>query len=573
MGIDLDEIPVFSIVSDVSEKGWNWLSGAKVFSIDDMEALTLFGAYDDSWARTWQSRFEECRAVSNKVIDKPFRPIDALSPMEVEQWRGEMKVEFATALKAWASDPGHWMPLRSFLFPANSQSFRATNQAWFIKQIIVPGRFAIIDGDLDSGKTDHSVKLSQIVIDTWEQHERLQKESDLSALDTELTGETEKDNVNTWRSGLINSKGPRIITNVEVNPNQPPASVHYTKYFQFFARLSDMIIQMARNALDGYFSILILDEMGMTYNRKRVTSRQNFSLEGIFRLVRKFNASVIVITQNKELDLPDHLRRPDKGAKTIIEKLTKSVARYTVYGVPQLMKQKVHSIPSTTIKYETKAVASLAIDLDPRTLVEEVELIKSNERAEGREFSMEDSWRAMIHYCEEVQKQHNRVGNSIVMRQRVMAMLQSMNDETGELYTPEDIAEELSASLSFIQECQATLHEVGDHPQSAADGVIEERVMALLGAGLPDAEVARLAGVEPTFVAQVKQKHQQPPVTPSSPAPPSSSTPPAPPSSSTPPAPPSSSTPPSPAPPPPSAPPPPVTPPSVPVLRRVVEKA
>jgi hypothetical protein len=511
---DFEDVPALSVVREVTAKGKDYLNHTKVFDIHTMKAFTLFGSYDDAWARTWANRFDEALAVSNKVYDKPFRPVDALSPIEIQQWVGEMDLEFATALRAWANDPAHWMPLYSVLFPRNSQSFRATTQAWYVKQLIVPGRFAIIDGDLDSGKSDHAVKLCQVIIEAWEEFERKGQDSDLVALFKEHESERVAETQNTRKLGLLNSKGPRFIANIEV----PKNSLH-AKYFQFCTRLSDMIIQMAQNAIDGYFSVLVLDEMGMTYNRKRTTSRHNFSLEGIFRLVRKFNASVIVITQNKELDLPEHLRRPDKGAKTIVEKIKKEEAIYTVYGVPQLYKQRVHAIPPTTITYDTQAAASLAIDVDPRTLVEEVELQKSNARATGEEWATNDTFKAMIRYCENLQK--GKEGQSLVLKQRVLAMLQSINPSTGERFEPEEIAEELGVSEEFVDEAQQVVHAVGENPTPDAD-VIEERVLALHKAKIPKAEVARLAGVQESFVDLVlaKQKTKKKPSDPKPPPPP-----------------------------------------------------
>jgi hypothetical protein len=495
---DFDEVPALSVVRDVSAKGRDVLSFTRNLDFETMEEFTLHGSFDDGFRRTWSGRFAECRAISERVIDMPFRPIDALSPLEIELWRGEMKVEFADALAHWANDPSHWMPLYGFLFPKNSQSFRSMNPAYYVKQLVIPGRFAIIDGDLDSGKSDHAMKMCQLIADLWEQHEKLGKDSDLTALMDELGTEVvDEDNPNARKLTLFESKGPRFVANIEV----PKDSLH-GKYFQFCTRLSDMIIQMARNAVDGYFSVLVLDEMGMTYNRKRVTSRHNFSLEGIFRLIRKFRASCIVITQNKELDLPDHLRRPDKGAKTTVEKLKKTEAIYTVYGVPQLFKQRVHGIPATTVTYDTQAVASLATDVDPRELVEEVELMRSQARAAGHPWDTNGMFTAMIQLCEQQQQMALKGGGGgmNMKRQQAMSMLQSLNPLTGDLFTPEEVVDELEVSEAFIDECQHVIAITGN---PASSDVLTERVTALNKAKLPPEEISRLAGVPRSFVDKV----------------------------------------------------------------------
>jgi hypothetical protein len=502
---DLEEVPAYSIVKEVAGKGEEMLDHCKVWSIEEMERFTLHGHFEDAWCDTWMVRFSEARAVAEKVANRSFHPIEALSPLEVEQWRQEMKGEFSKALNAWASDAAHWMPLHAFLFPLASSSFRAFNRIWICKQLIVPGRFAIIDGDLDSGKTDNAILLTEVIGRAWEEYERaraekLEKTSDLYAVMKEHEGEPKEESLNLRQNGLIQSEGPRFISNIEVQIGHP-----LSKYYQFATRLTDMIILMAKNAKAGYFSVLILDEMGMTYNRKRVTSRQNFSLEGIFRLVRKFNASVIVITQNKELDLPDHLRRPDKGAKTIIEKIRKDTAIYTVYGVAQLYHQKVYGIPPTSLPFETHAVASLAIDIDPRALVEEVELLKSQSRdGHGKStWDMDDTYKAIIAACEARQ-----MGKELskVKREQVLSMLQSLDPMTGSLYSPEDIMEELGVSEAFVAECQQTIHAVQASPEPDA-GVLEERVLALSKLKLPLPEVARLAGTTEDIVKAVLAKH------------------------------------------------------------------
>lgn len=502
---DVENIANTAVMS-VSAKGMDILQHAKVFDIDFMEVITIFGAFDDSWSRTWSSRFEECRIVSEKMVDRPYRAEDALSPLEIEQWRNEMKTEFATALKAWGSDWTHWMPLYGFLFPSASLSYRAINPAWTVKQMVVPGRFMIIDGDLDSGKTDASMRWCQTIAEVWEDYERNGTDSDLVALMEELDGERgdTKDTPPTKKLDLLHSKGPRFVSNVNV-----PDGTLYSNYFQFCTRLSDMIIHMAQNALDGYFSILILDEMGMNYNKKRGTSRNNFSLEGIFRLIRKFRTSAIIITQNKELDLPAHLTRPDRGAKTVVEKISRTVALITVQGVAQLHHQRVHGIPGTTIKYDTQAVASLAIDVDPRTLVEETQLIEATERAKGVKWTIDDSFAAIISYCRHKQDPTaNSASMNQALRQKALAMLQSINIATGDHYSTEDVMEELGVSEEFIQECQGVIHAVSElkTPPVSADEVVQERVVALLTTGLPIEEVARLAGVDVEFVELVKKK-------------------------------------------------------------------
>lgn len=503
-GDDVDSVPAYRIVRDVATKGMDWLRNSKVLDYDSMMAFTTFAPYEDGWRRTNLQRLIEAKIISDKMVAdsptaRPFRPIDALHPKEVEMWRAEMIDEFATALKVWSNDGAHWMPLYGFLYPRQSISFRAMNPLWFTKQLITPGRVAIIDGDLGSGKTAMGMLLPVILIRGWLDYQERGKDSDLYALAHELYAESEEDGGKSAAYDLLHSKGVRAISNVAV-PNDDP----YAKYFQYATRLSDMLIYLFENAIAGYFSVLVLDEMGMSYNRKRNMSRQNFGLEGTFRIIRKPSAVLIVITQNKELDLPDHMRRSDKGARTIIEKIKKTEAIITVHGVGQLSKQRVHNIPDAPVKYETRSQASLAVDIDPRILIEEVELMRQQAHAAGHEWTMEDQFKRMIEWCKARQ---NKQAMSEYKRQQVITLLQSLNPETGEMYTPEEVADEASVSDAFVAECQGVVAAVAENP-SPQKGHLEEAILAMRHGILPQ-EISRLLGCSEEFVVAVLDKQKK----------------------------------------------------------------
>jgi hypothetical protein len=509
----IEDLPGLEVVRAVSAKGMDWLQHTKVFDFDSMFFFTAHACYNDDWRRTNLDWLTRARVASEKVLDdgpraRPFRPVDALHPKEIEMWRAEMLDEFSTALKAWANDVAHWMPLYGFLFPKSSVSYRALNETWYLKQMVTPGRTALVDGDLGSGKTDVAFRVfAESVIRTWEDYLKRGKDSDLVALTDELYEESgEKGESAAY--DLLHSKGPRIISNVEI-PNSHP----WHEYFQFATRLSDVNIFLFQNALDGYFSVLILDEMGLSYNRKRRTSNQNMGLEGEFRLIRKPSAVLVIITQNKELDLPDYMRRPDKGAKTIIEKMGKSVGIITVYGVGQLSKQRVHGIPKTTLPFETRAMASMAVDHDPRILIEEVEAMRADAKAHGDEWDTRRTWKAMIEWLE-VRKALAKeafgkgpMSDAIqaYKRNKVLKLLQEINEDTGEFYTPDEVAEEESVSMEFVQECLGVNAQVAENPSPEA-GFLEERVRALMKAQLPVEEVARLGGCSTDFVKTIKEK-------------------------------------------------------------------
>jgi len=516
----IEDLPGLEVVRSVSAKGMDWLQHTKVFDFDSMVFFTAHACYSDDWRRTNLDWLTRARIASEKVLadgpsHRPYRPVDALHPKEIEMWRAEMIDEFATSLKAWANDAAHWMPLYGFLFPKASVAYRALNEGWYLKQMITPGKVALVDGDLGTGKTDVAFRIgAEALIRLWEDYEKRGNDSDLVALSSELYEDTgEKGESAAY--DLLHSKGPRIISNVEI-PNSHP----WHHYFQFATRLSDVNIYLFRNAIERYFSVLILDEMGLSYNRKRRTSNQNMGLEGEFRLIRKPSAVLWIITQNKELDLPDYMRRPDKGAKTVVEKMGKSVAIITVQGVGQLSKQRVHGIPKTTLPFETRAMASMAVDHDPRILIEEVEAQRSEAKSHNEEWSAERVWEAMIEWLETWQmmmklktqgvQPHELKGKAIdainaMKRNEVLKLLQELNEDTGEPYTDEEIIETTGASQEFIDECKGVNVAVAESP-SPDDGILEERVRALMKAKLPIEEIARLGGCSLDFVASVKSK-------------------------------------------------------------------
>jgi hypothetical protein len=509
----IEELPGLDVVRQVSAKGMDYLQHTKVFDFDSLVFFTAHACYGDDWRRTNLEWLTRARMVSERMLDdgpthRPFRPTDALHPREIEMWRAEMIDEFSTALKAWANDVAHWMPLYGFLFPKASVSYRALNEAWYLKQMITPGRVALVDGDLGSGKTDVAFRIfAEAVIRLWEDHLARGENSDLTALAQELYKDTDEKG-DSVAYDLLHSKGPRIISNVEI-PNSHP----WHSYFQFATRLSDVNIFLFKNAIDRLFSILILDEMGLSYNRKRRTSNQNMGLEGEFRLIRKPSAVLVVITQNKELDLPDYMRRSDKGAKTVVEKMSKSEGLITVQGVGQLSRQRVHGIPRTTLPFETRAMASMAVDHDPRILIEEVEAMRSTAKTKGDEWSADDVWKAMIEWLEvrqlAAQEALKKGPMSKMMqeykRNAVIKALQEMNEESGELNTPEEVAEMENVSLEFVQECLGVVQAVQANPEPN-EGFLEERVRALMKAKLPIDEIARLGGCSVEFVKSIKAK-------------------------------------------------------------------
>lgn len=504
----LDDVPGLQIIADVSERVHALLYDKHIVNLRDAILLTRYLAYSDAFAEVWSEYFFECE----------LRGV--LPPMfEMDVWQESMRQEWRLFVKAYSSRPDMFMPIYRRLTNDGAIPFRSMNPAWFVKQMLRAGRFAIIDGEMDTGKTENAVLLCEILAEVWEDYERRGNDSDLAYLMTELKGErvgapTDDTQARKVGLGLYYGKGIRFVSNVEVpaiRDGDPTKPNPYHKYFQFVPRLSDFGIRLCQNAAEGLYSVAMLDEMGFSWNRKRSTSKHNIEIDGMFRFIRKLNCSVILITQNAHLDFPEWMRRPERGAKTIIEKMGPTVAIYTIQGVSVLNHKRVKGIPKSRIEFSTKAVASFSTDIDLRLVVESVELEKATARAKSKvPWSDNDTYYAMIRAIEQFKILGDLSGSkNPITRQKVIAQLQKKNPTTGELYTPEEIADELRVPLAMVEEVSATLGEIPEVTPEAeeTDTIYVERVEAFLKIqpAIPDKEIARLAGVAESFVVQVRE--------------------------------------------------------------------
>jgi hypothetical protein len=490
------------VVRDVATRVNTLVLQSENLDLDTMIVFTTYGYYDFNWSQRWLSTLMDART-TGEGIDRAQR----------NQWRQEFMHQFGEKVRWEGNDPSKFAALHSYFISTGSLNWWHTNESYYCRQLIFAGRFAIVDGEPDMGKSDLAFRMSEIMCKAWEEYVSEKKNSNLWRMVREQLSEydslrgQEGGGTKSHALGLHLARGFRVLSN-----NQVSGKHRFAKYYQFATRLSDVIIQMCENAKQGIFTLVILDEMGISFNKRRSMSRENAAIDGIFRLIRKFNASVILITQNKDLDLPPNLTRKDRGAKTIVEKKSRTQAIITIASVPHLQGVRVRDIPPTTLTFDTRSAAALAVDMNPRLLVEAIELEKAMEQAAGKIWGHNDMYDAIIRWCRTYRVQPSGAQTigadgkpaapTLVQHQRITQMLHEINPISGERYTEEDIAESTGESIEAIEKVRDSLL-AAPMPDYQADGAHRQRVEKLL-ATHSDEEIQGLTQYPLSFIQQIR---------------------------------------------------------------------
>jgi hypothetical protein len=507
----LSNHPALDIVSKVAGKINNILRFYKTIGYEEMRFLTLHASYDPTFVEDWITAIEEKEVLGEGGYDPDF----------FAEWRASMQQQFALKLSAYGKDPDQFMALYAEYFRDKPSSYYAHNPHWLVRQLVRAGRFAIVEGDLDMGKTDFSCHLYDLWHDLWEEHQEKQKGSDLTRIWGEVS--PDEDGPTGTGLGLIYAKRAKLVANITIYPDSILASE-----YQFAPSLAQAMIYISQNALAGEMSLFVLDEAGLNWIRKRSTSQRSVAIESIFRLVRKFNCAVVLITQNADLDLPEAIRRPDRGAKTVITKLKQKEAEVFVDGAENFEHVRVGDIPRTRIKFETKGLAGMAVEFDPQDLSDVIEARSAQIKQSKGRFTPEDMYREVIVYCGQKMAEYKvrkeleaaralaaPTAHDPALQAQVRLMRQRPNQDTGEPWEISEMAEECMVTTETIVQVMDLLDAAqARRPPPAPTptrGVRGRRKPKVVEPELPTPEVAA-----PTIA---EANVQEPPAVPAEPLP------------------------------------------------------
>ena len=430
----------------VSAKMREFLVHKNVIKVSEALELTLAAGFDGGWIHAWSQYLQE-KSIAGTEFTKD----------EMQAWRNGMAEQWNLFYRKNCGNPVMFATLQSFFFPEkHSQNFWSRNKYWYVSGLVTEGKFAMVCGQLGSGKTDFALLLSEILIDLKEDHLSKKENSDLAQIHRELqrrrsesAEDTQAQEVSPLHFGLYYSKGIRFVSNVRVPGHSP-----YSKYFTYAFKLTDINIAIDKNALDDYYTIVLFDEMGISYSRRRQMSNSNLWMEQFLKLIRKKNSSLIVVTQEKEDDLPDVLL---KKAQTVVEKKEHSIGILSIENL--MVAQRIHSIPRTRIPFSTRAGASVLMDVNPKLELEEVAAQEALAHNQGRSWTDIDAYRADIAYCEKIQKlgEGSADTEADVLTAQIKYYLGERNPVTGKMYSVEEVSAMMQCDRETVLSVKATM--------------------------------------------------------------------------------------------------------------------
>jgi hypothetical protein len=458
-----------AVFTDVSQKMAQVLAPGRILKVSDAIEIAKHCSGDEGWTRDWMGQLYD--------LEAQHREMD---PVQREAFKGSASQEWAILCK------GTYVPKMQIdgLFAFFNPDIRAKNwneyQPGFLYRYLTqPGEFALFTGGYGSGKTDHALLAAQVLFRMKEEQIAHGEDSLLYQIEKEVHGtpkktpegkhipisERKKKKESPIPTSLYSAKGIRFVTNISIEdlPEEWRESP-LRKAFKQASRLSDIIATTLENALGGFMTVIILDEMGFAFNKKRTTSRHNFAIERVLRFIRKFFAALMVITQDEEGDVPEALT---KACRTKVAKKSPTKAVYGVQG--SFIAQTIREVPRTVVKFRTRAFATVTTDLDPGMLVDQVMAVEEKALAIKLPWGDEEMYREAIRFCREsrISDAELAKGQSGIHRAQARFFLQLINEATGTNWTVTEVVEETGADEDLVREVQEQLVKEAKERRSA----------------------------------------------------------------------------------------------------------
>jgi len=175
--------------------------------------------------------------------------------------------------------------------------------------------------------------------------------------------------------------GMKFASNVGIeSPNE-----EQRKNIQYFGSFSELLRTVLENAMQGFRTYSVIDEMTVSGARKqRAQSRENLQLEEYQRLTRKFGAATIYIWHDDK-DVTEDVKRMVSfvGTKygSVLEPQLRSMGTFEFRerrGNPVFY---VTDIPRSKLKFETNDIAPFTMDIPLRSILREAQEL---EKEKGR---------------------------------------------------------------------------------------------------------------------------------------------------------------------------------------------
>ena len=240
-----------------------------------------------------------------EIYQADFRQTDLLTD---PVW----KANFMATIRVQAMKRFSMLDNLSMLGAMNSQPKAANAMRWnhiadavWLTQMR-PGRFGVITGRPDTGKTDIATRIAQVGIN----------------------------------SGLT------VVSNIAAATDWVAVS-----------KASSLIKALVS---DTKPKLCLLDEMGVSMARKQAMSNRNISLEKLCRVIRKFRASLIVIIQERST-IPPLI---DSFSTMRIHKETRTRCEVMISNKECKLDNTLTHVPKSTLVFDTNDIAPLDMDID-----------------------------------------------------------------------------------------------------------------------------------------------------------------------------------------------------------------
>lgn len=450
-----------NIVRQISEKLHDvvFLATAQSMAIEDAIVISDYVASPDPQGQQWKK-------AQHEFLRYLLYHGRRMSPSQFLSWKVSMFREWTRTVRlGYVVSPAVLQPLHSWMYPDTSRRwYWRTPEALYASDLTIAGNSALVFGDRKTGKSATTFHLFEILAHLHREHVLHGKNSFFYKLhywqgqrarDSPggVMSDVDDESGGSMRLGLFYAKGVRFIGNVETYPtDNDPDDVHPMCIYA--GKLSDANIALARSCMSGEFSVLGVDEAGVTYKAKRATSSQNVFLDDEWRILGKVNAAMITNTHHTKSDLPTNFVTE---SRTQITKLSKTEALYTVRGL--MWQFHLTDVPGCRIHYDKQEFPSFLVDMNPAQMFDKIAQWKHEAIERGDAWGVNENMRAVIEYCEKFRATPAQIaaGKNPALVGEIKYLLSTKNKATGEDYKDDEIIAMLECDRDLIEEVRRQL--------------------------------------------------------------------------------------------------------------------